>query len=94
MHKSYDLYPLKQLYNRSCDYNHFQNIFRVFYVLPNFPFTTSGTMRDYYLPTWYLQVASPIAVRLKAEDLRKLGNIREASQLHRTKFQGLVYLPT
>ena len=29
--------------------NHFDNILRPFDVLPNFPFTTSETMRDYYL---------------------------------------------
>ena len=31
------------------DYNHFHNILGLFDVLPNFPFTTSETMRDYYL---------------------------------------------
>ena len=30
-------------------YNHFHNILRHFDVLPNFSFTTSETMRDYYL---------------------------------------------
>ena len=30
-------------------YNHFRIIFRFFNVLPNFPFTTSETMRNYYL---------------------------------------------
>ena len=30
-------------------YNHFHNILRLFNVLPNFPFTTSETMGDYYL---------------------------------------------
>ena len=29
-------------------FNHFHNILRLFDVLPNFPFTTSETMRDYY----------------------------------------------
>ena len=28
-------------------YNHFHNILRLFDVLPNFPFTTSETKRDY-----------------------------------------------
>ena len=32
-------------------YNHLHNILRVFDVLPNFHFTTSETMRDYYLQT-------------------------------------------
>ena len=31
------------------DTSHFHNILRLFYVLPNFPFTTSETMGDYYL---------------------------------------------
>ena len=30
-------------------YNYFHNILRRFYVLPNFPFTASENMRDYYL---------------------------------------------
>ena len=29
-----------------------------FFVSPNFPFTASETMRDYYLQTRYIQVAS------------------------------------
>ena len=32
---------------KSC--NHFHNILRLFDVLPNFPFTTSETIRHYYL---------------------------------------------
>ena len=30
-------------------YNHFHNILRLFDILRNVPFTTSETMRDYYL---------------------------------------------
>ena len=30
-------------------YNHFHNILRYFEVLPNFPFTTTETIRDHYL---------------------------------------------
>ena len=41
--------------------NNFQNILRLFDVLPNFLFTTSDTMRDYYLQTWYIRVASRVA---------------------------------
>ena len=47
----------------------------------NFPFTTSETMYDYYLQTWYIRVSSRSAERLKAEDLMKLGNIRKLSKL-------------
>ena len=45
-------------------HNHFHNILRLFYVLPNFPFTTSETMCDYYLQTWYMKFASRVAERL------------------------------
>ena len=31
------------------NYNHVHNILRLFDLLPNFPFTTSETMGDYYL---------------------------------------------
>ena len=41
--------------------NHFDNISRLFDVLPNFLFTTSQTMRDCYLQTWYVRVASRVA---------------------------------
>ena len=52
-------------------------------VLPNFFFTTSETMRGYYLKTWYMRIASRVAKQLKIYDLRKLGNIRKGSKLHR-----------
>ena len=45
--------------------NHFYNTLRLFDVLPNFPFTTSETMGDYYFQTWYIRVASRVAERLK-----------------------------
>ena len=64
-------------------YNQFHNILRIFDVLPNFSFTTSETMCDYYLQTWYIRVASRVAEQLKTWDLRKLGNIRKLSKLHR-----------
>ena len=47
--------------------NHFHNILRLFDFLPNFPFTTSEKMHDYYLQTWYKQVASRVAKRRKIE---------------------------
>ena len=34
--------------------------FETFDVLPNFPFTTSETMGDYYLETWYIRVAEQL----------------------------------
>ena len=58
---------------------------RLFDVLTNFPFTTSETVCDYYLQTWYIRVASRSAERLKAEDLMKLGNIRKVSKLDKIK---------
>ena len=42
-------------------YNHFHNILRHFDVLTNFPFTTSETMREYFLQTWYIRVALGVA---------------------------------
>ena len=47
------------------DCNHFHNILRIFDILPNSPFTGSETMRDYYIWTWYLRVASRLAEQLK-----------------------------
>ena len=46
-------------------HNHFHNILRLLDVFTNFLFTTSETMRDYYLETWYIKVASQIAKQLK-----------------------------
>ena len=40
---------LKVLNRDHGDYNYFNNILRLFYILLNFPFTTSETMRDYLL---------------------------------------------
>ena len=45
--------------------NQFHNILRLFDVLPNFPFTTSETMGDYYLKTWHIPVESRVAEWLK-----------------------------
>ena len=42
-------------------YNHFHNILRVFDVLTNFPFTTSETMPEYFLQTWYIRAALRVA---------------------------------
>ena len=61
-------------------YNHFHNILRLFGVLPNFSFTTSETMRDHYLQTWFILVDSQVLERLS---LSKLGNIRKVSKLYR-----------
>ena len=55
------LHPFPQVVT----YTHFHNILRLFDGLPNFPFTTSETMRDYYLQALYIQVASRVAERLK-----------------------------
>ena len=40
---------LKMIFIKMKNYNHFHNILRLFDVLPNFLFTTSETMHDYYL---------------------------------------------
>ena len=49
----------------NCVNNHFHSNLRFFEVLPSFPFTTIETMRDYYLQTWYIRVASRVSERLK-----------------------------
>ena len=64
-------------------YNQFHNILRFFDVLPNFRFSTSETMRDYYLQTCYIRVASQVGERLKTYDLSKLGNIKKVSKLYK-----------
>ena len=51
--------------NQVYNYNQFQNILRLFDVLPNFPFTASETMGEYCLQTWYLRGARRVAERLK-----------------------------
>ena len=45
-------------------YNQFYDILRLFDVLPNFRFTTSETMCDYYLQTRYIRVALRVAEQL------------------------------
>ena len=56
-------------------YNQFHNILRLFDVLPNFRFTTSETMHDYYLSTLYIQVVSRVAEPLKTKEIRKYQEI-------------------
>ena len=48
-------------------HNQFHNILRLFDVLPNFSLTTSETVGDYYLPTWYIPVASRVVVPSKID---------------------------
>ena len=74
-------------------YNNFHNILRIFDALPNFPFTGGETMCDFYLETWYIRVASPVAERLKTQYLRKLGNIRKVSKPYRMIAWYPVFLP-
>ena len=40
---------VRKIFNIWESYNQFHNILRLLDVLPNFPFTTSETMGDYYL---------------------------------------------
>ena len=56
---------------------------RFFDFLTNVPFTTSETICDYYLNIQVIQVASQVAKQLKTYDLRKLGNIKKVSKLHK-----------
>ena len=48
-------------------YNHFHKVFDFFF---NFLFTTSETMRDYYLKTWYKELPHELPNNLR---LRILG---------------------
>ena len=70
----------------------FHNIWGLFDVLPNFPFTKSVTIADYCLETWYIGVASRVSGRLKTLDLRKFENIKKVSKLHRMIAQCSVLL--
>ena len=63
--------------------NNFYSILRLFDVLPNFPFTTSETMRDYYLSPRYIRVAYEIQNDLGLTILKKLENIRKVSKRQR-----------
>ena len=45
--------------------NQLHNILTLFNVLQSFPFTTCEAMSSYYLSTWYIQIASGVAERLK-----------------------------
>ena len=49
----YSFFKVLQLHvfkgSEHSNYNHFHNTLRLFVILPNFPFITSETMRDYYL---------------------------------------------
>ena len=38
-----------ELVSELASYNHFHKVLTLFNALPSFPFTTSKTMRDYYL---------------------------------------------
>ena len=73
--------------------NQLHIILRLFDVLPIISFTTSETICGYYLQTWYMRAASRVAGRLNTQDLRKLGNIKKLSKIHRMLAQCPVSLP-
>ena len=52
-------------------------LYETFWCFTNFPFTTSETMSDYYLQTWFIRVAS------RDVDLKKLENISKVSKPYR-----------
>ena len=52
---------IAKIYNNK----HFDNILRLFDVLPNFSFTASEAMRHYYLQTRDIRVASRVAEQLR-----------------------------
>ena len=47
--RSFWNWSLIDLRTYQTDYNYFHNILRLFVVLPNFPFTTNETIRDYFM---------------------------------------------
>ena len=59
----FDLFSPK-VYQKN-DNNHFHNILRLSDFLPNFLFATIEKMRDYYLYTLHIGVASRIVKRIK-----------------------------
>ena len=52
-------------------YSYFHDILRLFDVWPNFTFTSSETIRDFYLSTWHIRVAHELP---NDWSLRILGN--------------------
>ena len=58
--------PSPQSLKTQPTHSRFHNILRFFDALPNFPFTTSETMRDYHLQTQYIRVAQRVVERPKA----------------------------
>ena len=74
---------ISQRYTRTTSsYNLFQNILRYFNVLPNFLFTASEMMGDYYLSTQFIRAVSRVAKRLSTYDPRKLENVRKVYECH------------
>ena len=69
-------------------YNQFHNILRLFNVLLNSPFTTSETMGDYYLQTWYIRVASRVAEYFKTFDPIPQGPPRGSAPTRKKKDLG------
>ena len=72
--------------------NHFHNSLR-FFCFTQFPFTTTETMRDYYLWAYYKGDASRGAEQLRTYDPRKLENIRKVSKLRIMIVWHPVFLP-
>ena len=63
-------------------YNHVLNILRLFDGGADFPVTAKN--KEWLLViNWYVQVALPVAERLKTEHLRNLRNNRKFSKLYR-----------
>ena len=62
------------------NYNQFYNNLRLFDILPNFPFTTSETMAIITYKYGIYELPNDLN---DLPDLRKLGNIRKLSKLHR-----------
>ena len=68
--------------NSQDTHNHVHDIFGFFGGSANF-LNHKWNQALLLLINWYLRDASPVAKRLKTKDVRKLGNIRKISKLHR-----------
>ena len=87
-------YVLNKLGNQEINSHiHNINISRLFHVLTNFPFTTSETMRDYYYKHGIYKLPQELPNDLRLKYLRKLGNIRKVSKLHKMVAQCPISLP-
>ena len=75
-----------------------KTVVNFFHFLAQFLFTVSKTELDYYCQNVNVQIVSRVAERLKAYELKKLGNLNKIPEMfgpddeHPTKSQALTFL--